>query len=329
MSYLSDPLPPEWACLVDKVHGVKRAGDEWHSSCPFCGEEGHNNPGERPDRFIMWVGEKPRAWCRRCGKTAFPDQFGDGQYERPDAETMERTRLERLDAEEARKRSAERAIEHLRNEQLWELYHDMLGDTGRAYWQARGVPDSMQDWWQLGWIQEKEFWIGNKYVCSAASIPLFGAEWEAMNIKYRLEPAPEYGGKYRVHAKTGYAFLWRAMPEMDLAGKHVIVVEGEIKAMVAFSRLDDSKACVVAIPGTKPGDNIVQELRTAERVTLVMDPGAKLDGIKLAKQLGIKKTWLLVPPVKIDDGILAQRLTGQELRRMLNGATRLSTFIAA
>ena len=329
MSYQSDSLPPEWECLAGKVHGVKRTGDEWHSSCPVCGAEGHKNPGERPDRFVMWVDDKPRAWCRHSGRMFFPDQFDDGRYERPDPETIERTRQKQLEKELRQKRIAERAIAHLRNEQLWELYHDSLGDVGRAYWQARGVPDSMQDWWQLGWIQEKEFWTGNKYVCSAASIPLFGPKWEAMNIKYRLEPAPEYGGKYRVHAKTGYAFLWRAMPEMDLAGKHAIVVEGEIKAMVAFARLDDSAACVVAIPGTNPGPNIVDELRTAERVTLVMDPGAKLDGVKLAKKLGIKKTWLLVPPVKIDDGILEQRLTGQELRRMLNGATRLSTFIAA
>jgi hypothetical protein len=52
----------------------------------------------------------------------------------------------------------------------------------------------------------------------------------------------------------------------------------------------------------------------------VMDPGAEAQAAKLAGQIGRRKTRVLIPPDKIDDGILARGLGAADVRALLRGA---------
>jgi len=81
------------------------------------------------------------------------------------------------------------------------------------------------------------------------------------------------------------------------------------------------------LPGATPDKALLSVLQQADRVTLVMDPGAKRQAIVIARQVGIGKCYLIIPPEKIDDAIIQQRLTKREVRRMLQGAIKLAAFV--
>ena len=316
------PLPPQFRHMAGQLHYVQQVSStEYSASCPQCGGEVHQS-GEWPDRLRIFVDDKPLMWCRRCDFLQFPDsQQG---YEPPTLQEIEHRRQALVARAEADKRSAERALELLCNGQLWESYYG--GAVGRRYWLRRGVPDVWQGVWRLGWVVGRRFCLGGEdRLVDAATIPLFGHDWAPLNIKYRLEPAPDEG-KYRYELAGQAQPLFMCDPEHELGG-HVIAVEGEIKSMVTYVTMDDAKATIVGLPGTNPSPSIVEQLRQADRITLVMDPGAKPAGVKLAREIGIGKTWLLETPMKVDDGILETRMTARELATMLKGALKLSAFV--
>jgi len=97
-----------------------------------------------------------------------------------------------------------------------------------------------------------------------------------------------------------------------------VLVEGEIKAMVTFSRYNALP--IVGIPGATPPKYLMEELSDCDRITLVLDPGAEKQAYDLAKTLGAKRCRVLIPPMKIDDGILAANLSERDVRYMLEQA---------
>jgi len=314
-------LPPEWKCLEGVVSYVQRVSDtEFSSSCPSCGGEPHPT-GEWPDRCRLFVdGNHPRLWCRRCNLVAYPDQFGDDSWTRPDPAQIQRWREEQRRREDARRRSAERALENLRDNRVWERYHEALGTVGRNYWLRRGIPEFWQDWWQLGWrdrwnIRTNDGW----HTTPSASIPLFDAAGDVLDIKHRLvNPAPGRGKyRYELGGQGNPPFL--VDREKEVAGD-VIAVEGEIKAMVVAVTLDDPKAVILGMPGLTPGEKTLSALAEAEHITLVTDPGSRKQTWELVKQLGRERCSVLIPPLKIDDGILQAGMNGRELRALLKTA---------
>lgn len=314
-------LPPVFARYAGRVSYVQQVSDtEWCSTCPTCGGELHAGH-EWPDRCRWFTDNgKPRGWCRRCGSLFWPDDSS-----RPDPEALAKWRAEQIEREQARRRSAELALAHLRDDRVWERYNDTLQQTpeARAWWRSRGIPDSYQDWWQLGW--DAAHWFGN-HETATATIPLFGRDWQPRNIKHRLLDPGDCGKyRYQLAGQSQPAFL--ANPDGRDGRDHLIAIEGEIKAMVVHVTLDDSHVQIIGLPGTNPSADILAALAQADRVTLVMDPGAKPAGIKMAHSIGVGKVWLLETPVKVDDGILAHSMTAYDVRQMLRGATRLSAFV--
>jgi len=317
-------LPPQWACLTGKVLFVQQhTPTEWSSTCPECGGAVHPS-GEWPDRCRLFADEHPTLFCRRCGLVAYPDQYGDKNYTPPTPQELERFRQERIAAEEARKRSAERALALLQDQRLWERYYLQAGKTGREYWERRGIPGCWQDFWQLGYIEQREFYIdGAPYYTATATIPLFAQGAEVVNIKHRLIDPPRQGkDKYRYEISGQPAPMFLCDPDKPVAG-HVVAVEGEIKAAVTFARLDDPNVTMVGLPGVTPPPGVVSQLSQAERVTLVTDPGSQAETWRLCKQVGLSKTRVLIPPVKVDDMILASRLSRQDVASLLSQAKPL------
>jgi len=316
-------LPAVFARFAGKVHSVQQVSDaEFSSSCPTCGGSTHPG-GEWTDRCRWFTDGKPRAWCRRCGSIFWPDADT-----KPDPEALETWRKEQVQREQARKRSAELALANLAEHRIWERYHEQMDEHARILWRRRGVCDSLQDYWQLGYDQAHRFWrAGQEFQAETLAIPIFGQAWAPLNIKHRLMNPPVDYSKYR-YELTGVTdgLLWRADPDADLSG-HVIAIEGEIKAMVTAERGGTKDWQIVGLPGTNPAPAIVAQLRKAGRVTLVMDPDAKAAGVKLANAIGINRCWMLSLPHKIDDGIIAANMSQREVTTMLRGAVRLSAYV--
>ena len=314
-------LPEPFRALAGRVNYVRRASNkEYSSSCPQCGGVPHQS-GEAPDRFRMFVDDHPTAWCRRCNYLYFPD-MAEG-YERPNATRLEQWRKDQERRELERKCSAELALANLRHAETWRRYYDALDLTpGRAYWRKRGVPDAWQDYWALGWADNRWTFTlddGSTVHISAATIPLFDAQWEVLNVKHRLIDPPAGNGKYRAEITGQPAQPFLCNPTAALTGP-VLVVEGECKAMVCMVTLDQEGLPIIGLPGSTPAPHIIAMLKDAERVTLVLDPGAEKAAHDLATAIGRRKCRVLIPPMKIDDGILAARMGKAELSAMLRGA---------
>jgi hypothetical protein len=316
------PLPPQWACLEGKVQYVQQVSPkEYACSCPKCSDLGHVGH-DWPDRCRLFVDDHPTLFCRKCGLIGFPDQFGDSNFARPSAAEMEKWRADREASEEARKRSAERALEHLRSNKIWESYYDAMDATARAYWRSRGIPDSWQASWWFGW--RHAYRVCGDDGCwqdtPAATIPLFDQQGDFLNLKYRIVHPPSGVGKYR------YELAGQKQPPFlcnpTCTSSEAIVVEGELKAAVTFITLDTANIHVIGLPGTNPAPEIVTDLAKFDRVTLIMDPGAEAAARKLRPQIGLKKCRVLIPPAKIDDAIL-MGLTAYELRIWLKQAQEI------
>jgi hypothetical protein len=290
---------------VQKVSAV-----EWSSECPTCGGVVHSD-GEWPDRCRWFMKGKSLGWCRVCSTVHWPDAktpMSTGEFAEWRKEQQER--------EEARKRSAEKALAHLQDTAIWRQYHDRMGLIGSTYWKARGLSGAWQAFWQLGYKADHILWIdAQEYSTPSATIPIWQEGWQVANVKHRLITPPATRGKYVYEISGQTAPMFVCNPDSNLTGQ-VVAVEGEIKAMVTFATLDDAKICVVGLPGTNPPEGVIAKLKQASGVTLVFDPGSNEQAAKLAVAIG-KRTKVLVPSRKIDDGILEAGLTGHDVRALL------------
>jgi hypothetical protein len=55
-------------------------------------------------------------------------------------------------------------------------------------------------------------------------------------------------------------------------------------------------------------------------VTLVMDPGARQAAWRLAQKLGVKRTRVLICPMKPDDAIVREHMSAAEVRSAIRHA---------
>src|SRR5512145_1500211 len=115
-------LPVEFAALTGKVQYITRRGkNEYSSSCPECGGSMHPDGKTPPDRFRMWSVSKygkPLGWCRHCGYVWTPTN-----ERKPTQDEIEQWRQEQIRIETERKQAAERALELLNSEHLWDRFN--------------------------------------------------------------------------------------------------------------------------------------------------------------------------------------------------------------
>jgi len=307
-----DVLPDEFRSWQNQVQYVKqRSPSKWTSSCPECGGVPHaERHNEWPDRCVWFLDSKPLGWCHQCGKLFFPDGTSrlPGRQERRSLRKRTHAPLYEESEEQTRRVGA------FQKTALWERYHASMGEEGERYWRSRGIPPSKQAWWRLGYGTHPRYG-------EVASIPLFDRNFSrCLNIKYRLKVPDK--GKYRYELSNGSNPPFLCDPEKPLDGR-VIVVEGEIKAMVVHTTLDNPDEAVVGIPGITPGLRTISALDNAQEITLVADPGAEQQAKRLCEQLDESRCRLLVTLEKIDDAILAVRPDKYVLRRWLEQARRL------
>lgn len=299
-------LPSEFSGL--KVNYVQRvSSDEYSSSCPQCGGEPHKG-GELPDRFRLFLNasgkNKVMGWCRRCSYVWFPDTV------RPiSPEEMERWRKEQLEREEARRRSAEKAISALQSEKIWLKFNEALNDYAMEVLRSWGIREDWANYWRLGLLPDHIVLNKDeKYHSPAISIPMW--QWGSpapANVKLRILNPKNSGDRYRSLYKTGIATDFTAFNK--LKSDTVVLVEGEKKAMVV-AQWSEQKYQVVGLPSVTPNEDLLAKYDRYGKVIVCLDPDAKVEDEyghsplkRLVKALGREVAWVDLPD-KVDDMII-------------------------
>jgi hypothetical protein len=322
--------------LVDLANtagaNLKRQGGEWRGCCPIHG--GDNETG-----FVVYQSGGKQKWhcfTRDCGggdaidfvmahrRLSFPDAVkylgGDDLIDPVEIAriALERSRRQQEALEEQIK-LAQSALADLRAADAHLQYHANLDAHGNArdLWRKRGVPDYWQDHWQLGYrpsykIHTKSGW----WTTPTLTIPIYGQDRELLNIRHRLLNPFSQHDKYRPERAGLGAMPFVADPDTWFDIDRVLIVEGEIKAMVAYLCADDNDLQVIGIPGKSSIRN-VQEWLSGHTVYILLDPDAREQAMDFARDIGARFMQL---PMKIDDAVLAGALDKRGLRALMAGA---------
>jgi len=323
-----EPLPPEFGELAGKVNYIVKVGiNEYAGSCPFCGGSPHPD-GSFPDRFRMFIKSratgKPLGWCRNCGKHWLP-----GKPARLTPEQMEAWKAERLQAEERRLEDTRNAIQLLQDEKPWIRYHRQLTPEAVGMYEARGLGEFWQEFWQLGLCENRIiFDKDGQYFSNTLTIPVFAGKDNAVNLRHRILSPRQPSDKYRPEHKGLPASLFIADYERKLSGR-VLLVEGEFKAMTTFICADDPKLHVVGIPGKSPDLALLEQLKDCEPVYVCLDPDAydrdpkqpnAPSAVERVVKVFQKRCRLLKLPEKIDDMINIGIIGKSTIKALLSGA---------
>lgn len=327
----------------------KVSAHEWAGSCPVCG--GH-------DRFKV---NDQRGWfCRHCtGSEKWGDLadftklvFGWSLHE-----TLSRFNLDRRATaeeiavaeerrkaidEEARKAEAEKqAVIHTQLTQSpdWRIYHDNLDKypSSRQAWHERGLSDDWIEYYRLGYSPSRRFNNGDSYFESASlTIPYFrpvytpndeggdDVTWQVIQLKHRLLSDNTPGGKYRPHLSgAGNHLFFTDLFQRSIFGD-LLIVEGEIKAIVTWAALWIGLEClapnmtIIGIPGQGWRSEWVEQFNQANRVFICLDPDAQTSAMRLMGMIRKPAKNILLPD-KIDDLINIGVLDGEKLLELCNG----------
>ena len=297
----ADGLPPILAAKFGHLKFIKkRTSKEYSAECPVCGDSGHMG-NDWPDRFRMFDDDKPLGWCRSCGHV----EFADGDALRPTPEQMQEAQEKRRQLAELERSRLQTKIERLRSEAYWEAWNQNMGESARRLWREAGIPDSMQNYWELGYRPDYQ---GQGFSSPALTIPYFAPGRQALTVQYRLLNPPKPSDKYRF--ETGLkSDVWLADPEQEPTGR-CLLVEGMKKAGVCFVQLvagAGEDLTVVAVPSKSPGSQMLERIAKCEVVYIALDPdayaaqrGMRPAVNRLAKELK-GRARIVKLPVKPDD----------------------------
>lgn len=325
--------------LNDKGHG------RWRSCCPlhngrdpsaFSIVEGNDGKmrwtcfsgdcgsGDAIDFVMKWQGLDFVEACQHLG--------GDLQMDPEVVRKIAEERRQKAEQEyQVTKARLEKAIADLESAKAWEQYHANLEENPawRNLWRLRGVPDAWQDIWRLGYSKDFTVWEPDEdggwkaaWKSPSLSIPVFQPGWKIATIRHRLLQPKKANDKYRPDRSSLPSYPFVGNPEKSMKGP-VLVVEGEIKAMVSYITADDPNLQVIGIPGKRQFTNFVPLLAEADPVYILPDPDGKEFGLRLTQALGVDRCRLIRLNVKVDDAILNGMLDPFELRRLMQFAPKM------
>jgi hypothetical protein len=363
----NQPLPQEINDLITACHAIdmidlagktvklsKVSSREQVGACPVCGGT---------DRLHV---QKDGYFCRKChGPEHWHDQiewcqsvFGDKFFvaierligKRSISSTemekirqdMKRFEAERLAAEYEEMIEARRRLTASR---CWERYYANLKQypEGRRMWNDRGIDDRWIDYWKLGYDPEHTFYPKEKpaFTSPTLTIPYWKTcfdgttfTYQVIGLRHRLLMADPPGGKYRPEL----AHLGNNLFVTDLSfqglGDTVLLVEGEIKAMVTWSAFWIGNTLlmpgldVVGTAGEGVKGALRDELRTRKMVYICLDPDCYIppspcpktwrpEPERLADDLGRERCKIIRLPGKVDDLLTAGVMDGADLMGIL------------
>ena len=306
-----------------------RAGDEWRSSCPLHG-------GDNSSAFAVYNdGKTWTCFTHDCGTgdvISFVEKWkgydfqqacewlgGDNKTDTADIEKARIASIEkRLERIEQKQAEQEKIIEEIQKKQNWILYNETLEDNPnyQTIWEAQGIPQSWQSFWQLGYCERFTARSDNQVFSSPSlTIPIFVKD-KVMNIRHRLLKPLNPKDKYRPERPGLSAFPFYANPSVMYEPEYILYVEGEKKAMVTFLTLDSDKWQVIGIPGKNQWKKEVDKL-DGKRVITLLDPDALEHSIEFSKAVD---GYYIDLPYKIDDLIIEMELGKMDLQKFLRTA---------
>jgi len=318
-------LPIEFVPLQSRVNFVARRGkSEWSSSCPECGGDMHADGKTFPDRFRMWPVSKggfPLGWCRNCGYIWTPKE-----ERKPTREEIETWRKAQIEAEEQRKREAERAIELLQSENLWTRFAQNMDEQTREIVKGWGIPESWQDYLKIGYVPNYRVYKGDEhtYQSPAVTMPVWWAQDKIQNIKIRVLKPQDDCDRYRNWYRTGEQYLYMPLHDAVFDGGGVILVEGEKKAAVT-EIYNPTDYRVIGYQSKRPDPDLFSLLENCEPIYIMPDPDAFIPEKNgravdyLVQNIGRERSRVVRLPVKVDDGIVKYNLN---LSQYIKGAIR-------
>jgi hypothetical protein len=264
------------------------------------------------------------AWRKVDLKTAINYFMGD---KKPDPATMTNVAVERAERAEKKLKetiaTAQAALKDLQEARAWEGYHKQLeeNEEARTLWEKRGIPIVWQDIWMLGYCNAFRVSTSEGMLTTPSlTMPIFGPDWELLNIRHRLLNPLNPKDKYRPERVGLSSQAFMTDPDLGMKADNVLVVEGEIKSMVTYIALDSPKWQVLGIPGKTWFHKIIDKLQ-GKRVIICFDPDAKEEA-KIAAQSVNGRIINLA--MKIDDAIMAGYLDKSHLRHLLTMAGKVN-----
>lgn len=298
------PTPTLTRLEIERLPNRRRkTAREWSSSCPFCSGDGG------VDRLIHFLDED-EFWCRQCGAWG---KVSDGKSDGVDWQ-----RLALADA--ARRAQAERdsavaLAEVAKLVPTVARYHaNLLDKDKRALWYTWGLTDESVDKFRLGYA----FSCPTCRVSDSLTIPVY-QDNHLISIRHRLLHAPADAGKYRPQ----FGGLPPALYNLDVLQTHpryVVLVEGEIKAMV----LTQFGFPAVGVPGASTFKPEWVQLFSGQQVVVCFDPGAEEQAKTVRDLLGAFQMTLDCKP---DDWFVVHGRSAAEFTERLDQA-RSATILA-
>lgn len=320
------PLHPDlsrWAGLLDIAY---RGGNEWSSACPQCG--GGRGGRDLSDRFRLFApsdGKGARGWCRRCGYFAWAEE---GKAIDPEKAAAAEALRQQYMMQEAARLTAK--IAELQQRAYWRGYHDAMREPHRALWRQAGIPDSMQDYWQLGFTPH----YSDEIPSPALTIPYFAPSWSATNVQYRLTSPPQPNDKYRFSSGLRPG-LWLTLPDEEPSGA-CLVMEGMKKAAVTFIELvakAEHKITIVAFPSKTPTQEMMDALKECDPVYLALDPDAyhppregngRSAVARISSKMNQERVRLVRLPEKADDLFNVYKFSPATFMRYVSQAVKVN-----
>ena len=321
------------AYSLSALEACKTAAHEYAGPCPRCGGT---------DRFRV---DPTKGWfCRQC--TGAPDSgghWGDqldfvrwlfdldyksgimrllGNQLNCTGDELERRAAERRKLDEARAAdeygqmlAARAALQASRADMEYSANLELYPHAAQL-WADRGINEEWARVYGVGYCPERDSLTIPYYRTNAKT----GA-WEIIGLRHRLLGDCSTG-KYRPQIAGLGNHLYYAQPMSGLFGT-VLVVEGEIKAMVTYANLwhgdtepRRANTFVVGVPGKSWKADWIAELNQADRVIICLDPDARREADKLQSMLSVPASRFDLPG-KIDDLIVAGIIDGDTLLELL------------
>jgi len=313
----------------------KKTSTEYAGPCPFCGGR---------DRFsVMTNGKK---WiCRNCTEGKWTDgisyamrrsntdfmgvareYLGNEAPQIDPAVAAERVRNDQAEQEQRAAYRRTKLAEFSKQELTTEL-HERMAAEQRQQWRTWGIPDSWQDYLELGYTPDKPFNDGGETLqhSPAYTIPYFHNTTvgkELITIQYRLVNAPNPADRYRFEYGLGTTY-YMTMPTEPISDI-VIICEGAKKAAVMriCSGVNKS-ATILGVPSKSDTGGIVEAVKDCGLVYILLDPDGEAQARKLATRIG-DNARIVTLHAKVDDLILQYGMGKEDFRQAFKWAERIA-----
>jgi len=313
--------------LVQKAGG--EIGNDGRCACPLHG-------GKNANAFHIYIDAGKQKWkcfSGDCGsgdaldfvqkwrgwdlKQAYEFLGGEQQYDQQEMKRLADERHARAQIElEDKLRRMEAARKELQVAEKHLFYHNNMGVWARDMWVERGLDEGLQSFFALGACDD--FLVGD-YHTPTLTIPIFSEESILLNIKHRLVSPKNPKDKYRPETYGLGAFLpLLAIPPMGYDGELIVVVEGEIKAMVTWAHLPAFDFQVIGVAGRNSFKPLSEKL-FGKKVVVIPDPGAEKEATEFARSV---QGMVFFPPDKIDDYLISTNVTSDKFYKALRQARK-------